>query len=157
MKKRMKPNGFTVLEFEKGDGLLRRWSDVMQPWRAVSPEKKRLAHPYAWYLEEANLLARPVIGMLSIGRFAEHILWRAMKECPGTRAYYKAARLMRTVQRKMAQLQYRATNGRVRRLVWRQYLKVSVRNLVALAKAAADALGTEGGAVHTRSMQEALA
>ena len=157
MKKRMKSNGFEALEFERGDGAVRRWSDVMQPWRAVSPEKRRLAHPYSWYLDEGNLLKRPTFGMLSAGRFAEHILWRAMKECPGSRAFLKASRLMRLVQRKMAQLRYRSRGGRFRRARERDYLESTLRNLRAAMEAAAAALAAEGGQVRTVSMADALA
>lgn len=153
----MKPNGFEALEFERGDGAVRRWSDVMQPWRAVSPEGRRLAHPYAWYLDEANLLKRPTFGMLSAGRFAEHLLWRAMRECPGTRAFLKASRLMRLVQAKMGQLRYRSQGGRFRRARERGYLASTLRNLCAAMKAAAEAFASESKPVRTASMSEALA
>ena len=157
MKKRMKSNGFETLEFEKGDGAVRRWSDVMQPWRAVSPEMRRLSHPYAWYLDERNLLKRPTFGMLSAGRFAEHLLWRAMKECPGSRAFLKASRLMQLVQRKMSQLRYRSQGGRFRRARERDYLESTLRVLCAAMNAAAAAFAEESRQTRTASMSDALA
>ena len=157
MKKRMKSNGFEDLEFEKGDGAVRRWSDVMQPWRAISPEMRRLAHPYAWYLDENNLLKRPTFGMLSAGRFAEHLLWRAMKECPGTRACLKASRLMYLVQRKMTQLRYRSQGGRFRRGRERDYLVSTLKNICEVMNAAVKAFFAEERITRMASMYDALA
>ena len=157
MKKRKKSNGFEEFVFERGDGAVARWSDVMQPWRLSSPEMRRLAHPYAWYLDERNLLSRPTFGLLSMGRFAEHLLARAARECPGTRAYVKAARLMAAVQRKMGQMRYRGYHGRFQRNRERGYLASTVRRLVALAGAAAAAVKDAGRPSRTMSMRDALA
>ena len=158
MQRKSKSNGFETLVFERGDGVVKRWSEVMQPWRLTNPEWRRLAHPYAWYLEEGNLLARPAFGMLSMGRFAEHLLWRARRECSGGRAEVKAARLFAAVQRKMSQLRYRTDkSGRFQRKVERGYLASTLRGLVGLAKTAVDAFDAEAEARRTTSMRDALA
>lgn len=158
MKKRKKDNGFDELVFEKGDGMLVRWADALQGWRMSSPENRELPHPMKWYLDEANLLPRPTIGLLSLSRFAEKLLWRAYKYCPDTRASAKAQRLFGLVRRRMAQLKYRGA-GRSRRVQCRRhrmYLQSSVRACAAMARDAFDAVEAMGRHRCTISMTKAL-
>lgn len=157
MRRRKKENGFEELVFEKGDGALKRWADPLQGWRMASPENRDLAHPLRWYLDEANLLPRPTLGLLSLSRFAEKLLWRAYKYCPDTRACAKAQRLFGLVRKRMSQLQYRGDGSRrVQNRRQKMYLRSSVRACAAMARDAFDAVEAMGRRRCTVSMTKAL-
>jgi len=158
MQRKAKSNGFETIVFEKGDGMVKRWSEIMQPWRLTNPEKRRLTHPYAWYLEEKNLLARPTFGLYAMGRYAEHLLWRAHRECPReSRAVIRVTRLFATVQKKMAQMRYRTQGGRFQRKVERGYLITTLKGLVELANSATELFFMEASMRRKQLMRDALA
>ena len=157
MKKVKKSNGFEAFSFERGDGAVRRWSEALEGWRMGSPEKRRLAHSWAWYLDEGNLLPRPSLGLLSLSKFAERLLWRAYKECPGTRACARAQRLFGTVRRKMEQMRYRHDkSGRFQRKVEKMYMKSTVVACCRLARDAYESVEKEGRRVRPMSMKGSL-
>lgn len=158
MRRRVKQNGFTELVFEKGDGALKRWAEPLQRWRLTSPENRRLPHAYSWYLDGANVGARPTLGLLSLAHFAEKLLYRAYRDCPDTRASARAQRLFVTIRRKMAQMKYRGDKGgRLQTRVERLYMKSTVKAVVALARAALEAVDAEGRRPRTASYRKAMA
>lgn len=135
MRKVKTKNGFTRLVFEAGDGALVRWNEPMQAWRAEAPERRRLAHAVSWYFDGERLAARPLLGLLSLSKFAERNLWDALTKCePGGHAAVSAQRLMLAVQRKMAQMRYRGRNKRVQRPDELAYLRSCARRLAGLAR-----------------------
>lgn len=157
MRKRIKNNGFAELVFEKGDGVLKRWSEPMQSWRLVSPENRKLTHAFSWYLDEENVGKRPTIGLLSLAYFAEKLLYNAYKSCPGTRACAKAQRLFVTIRRKMAQMKYRGDNsGRLQTKVESRYMKSTVKNIVVLAKNTFEAIKAEKKTGKTTTYNKAI-
>lgn len=157
MQKKAKANGFSTFVFERGDGVLKRWAEPMQAWRLKSPENRALAHKMEWYLEERNLIARPAIGILSLSRFAEKLLWKAYKEYPNTRASVRAQRLFATIQKKMAQMRYRADkSGRLQTKVEKLYMKSTIRTLLVLARRAHEDMLEESHRVRPSTMRKAL-
>lgn len=135
MLREKKKNGFDRLVFEAGDGVLRRWSQCMEDWRLVQPERRNLPHPRMWYLDEARLSRRPVFGIYSLGIFAERLLWEAYRTSGGdvTREVVAARRFYLAVRKRMAQMRYRGSRGRIQKRSDVMYLKSSVSYLVGLA------------------------
>ena len=134
MTKEKSKNGFSRLVFEAGDGVLRRWSQCLEEWRLVQPEKRNLPHPRGWYLDEARLSRRPVFGLFSLGIFAERLLWEAYRTCgDGSREAVAAKRLYLAVRKRMAQMRYRGSNGRIQKRSDVLYLKSSIAFLVPIA------------------------
>lgn len=140
-------NGFKTLVFGRGDGMLVRWADSLQGWRAVAPERRRLAHAAAWYLDAEARSRRPLYGLQALAIFAERTLWEALTRCsPDGREVASARRAFLTVRRKLSQMRYRGRNGRIQNKDDVRYLRSSVAVCArlaakahALVKAAMDA------------------
>ena len=97
------------------------------------------------------------MGLVSLAIFAEHVLYKAYMECPGSRALLKAQRLFATVQKKMRQLRYRGgKDGRLRNKVERGYLLSSISSLVEMARVTWGAVSAEAKRARVASAKEAL-
>lgn len=144
MKKEKLKNGFTRLVFGRGDGVLKRWTDSMQKWRAEAPAKRHLSHPVGWYLDADARSKRPVYGLLSTAIFTERVLWEALTTCdPNGREVASARRAFLFVRRKMEQMRYRGRNGRIQNRTEQRYLRSSVSQGIELAKKAWALVETE--------------
>lgn len=117
MKKTVRRNGTETLVFERGDGVRRRYLRFLEEWRERLPDPVRfsngrmLRHPPAWYLDEAHVLARPSIGLYSLARFAEWLLYSAEKRGRGGKAHALAARLFALVRARMKAYMHRTALG----------------------------------------------
>lgn len=113
MRKAVRKDGAEVLVFERGDKMRRRFKRYLQDWRAKLPDPVKysngwmLRHPPEWYLEERHIMARPSIGLASLARFCEWLLYKAQKREAGGKAHALAARAFRLVQRRMRAYMYK--------------------------------------------------
>lgn len=129
MKIEVEKNGFKVRTFSAGDGMLVRWSDSLQQWRARSPARRKLAHAASWYLDAEARARRPLYGLQSLAIFAERLLYEAMRRHDvNGREVASAQRAFVTVQRKMAQMKYRHCSH----VAEMRYLRSSVRRCAEL-------------------------
>lgn len=107
MRKTVRSDGATVVKFERGDKARRRYKRYLEDWRVRLPDPARdatghmLRHRPEWYLDEAHILARPVLGLASLGRFAEWLLYMTQKRDPGGKSHVLAARLFNLVRKRM--------------------------------------------------------
>lgn len=115
MRKIARKDGGSTLVFERGDKMRRRYKRYVEEWRGRLPDPVRysngrmLRHRPEWYLEDAHILARPSIGIASLARFAEWLLYTVQKRKPGGREHALAARLFRLVQRRMRAYMYKCS------------------------------------------------
>ena len=133
MKRIKNERGFRVCVFSPGDGMLQRWSEHLQKWRAAAPARRKLAHATAWYLDAEARSRRPLYGMHALAIFTERVLWEALTKCdPEGREVASARRAFLAVRKKMSQMKYRESSHRAER----RYLRSCVARCAALAKKA---------------------
>ena len=135
MKRVKDEKGFKRYVFSPGDGMLKRWAEHLQKWRAVAPARRKLAHAAAWYLDADARARRPLYGLHALAIFTERILWEALTRYdPDGREVASSRRAFLAVRKKMAQMRYRGgKNGRVTSVPEKSYLRSSVTRCVALA------------------------
>ena len=69
-------DGDKVRVYEPGDGIRRRYYEMLEPTRFLYPRglKKTSRKPYSWYLD-GHLSSRPTMGIYAMARFAEALLF----------------------------------------------------------------------------------
>lgn len=76
--------------YAKGDGIRRRYHDMLDPGRFLFPRRGLVHHAESWFLSTAPL-ARPTFGVYAMGAFAEDLMWRARFGRRGRRPTLEAA------------------------------------------------------------------
>lgn len=106
--KTMRP-GYTVRTYEKGDGMRRRFYDMLEPRYFTFPRKIPKNRTVGWYFD-GHLVERPLFGVYAAGRIAEHIMYllRA-KKLTGDRAAFSATAAVYAKSRRMMESVVRHT------------------------------------------------
>ena len=97
--RRERVDGVSVVVFDRGDGIRRRFRESLDGSRFLYPRKGLIHHPRSWFLSEWPL-RRPVFGVYAMAAFAEDMMWRARHAKKGMKpAFEDAARYFAETRR----------------------------------------------------------